>query len=240
MSALIFDMDGVVANTEPAHHRSWRMLADEEGVPFDHATALALRGRTREQSLELLLAGRVLPEAERSDWLARKQRMFLADLAAMGRDDVLPGVLPLLAEARAAGVPCAIASSSRNARGVIERLGLTGHFAVIADGASVARPKPAPDVFLHAAALLGMPPDRCVVIEDSRAGVDAGVAGGFAVLSVGEHPLAAHHVRTLEGMALADLLGLLPDAAKRHQTRIAAVETPGHAVACLSGDSGAL
>lgn len=210
MNALIFDMDGVVADTEPAHHRSWATLAREEGVPFDRDIALALRGRTREQSLEVLLAGRALAEADRIDWLARKQRLFLDDLARMGRDDVLPGVHALLAEARAAGVPCAIASSSRNARAVIERLGLTRHFTVIADGASVANPKPAPDVFLHAAVMLGVPPRRCVVIEDSRAGVDAALAGGFAVVSVGAEPLAAHHVPTLEGVTLADLLERVP------------------------------
>ena len=208
MSALIFDMDGVVADTEPAHRRSWQRLADEEGLLFDDPTARALRGLTRERSLDRLLVGRSLSPHERTDWLARKQRLFLDDLARMDRSDVLPGVEALLAEARDAGVPCAIASSSRNAHAVIERLGLTSAFAVIVDGASVADPKPAPDIFLHAAALLGVVPGRCVVIEDSHAGVAAALAGGFAVVSVGTAPLSPDHVATLEGTALADLLAL--------------------------------
>lgn len=210
MSALIFDMDGVVADTEPAHRRSWQRLAEAEGLAFDDATALALRGLTRERSLDRLLAGRVLTSSRRDDWLARKQRLFLDDLARMDRSDILPGVEALLAEARDAGVPCAIASSSRNARVVIEQLGLTPCFDVIADGASVAEPKPAPDIFLHAAALLGVPPRRCLVIEDSHAGVTAAKAGGFAVLSVGATPLAAHHVASLDTLRLTDLLALLP------------------------------
>lgn len=210
MSALIFDMDGVVADTEPAHRRSWQRLADAEGLPFDDAIALALRGLTRERSLDRLLAGRLLSLSQRADWLARKQRLFLDDLTHMDRNDILPGVDALLAEAQGAGVPCAIASSSRNARVVIERLGLTPCFDVIADGASVAEPKPAPDIFLHAAALLGVSPRHCLVIEDSHAGVAAAKAGGFHVLSVGATPLAAHHVTSLASFRLADLLALLP------------------------------
>lgn len=210
MSALIFDMDGVVADTEPAHRRSWQRLAEAEGLAFDDATALALRGLTRERSLDRLLAGRLLTSSRRANCLARKQRLFLDDLARMDRSDILPGVEALLAEARDAGVPCAIASSSRNARVVIEQLGLTACFDVIVDGASVAEPKPAPDIFLHAAALLGVPPRRCLVIEDSHAGVTAAKAGRFAVLSVGVTPLAADHVASLDALRLTDLLALLP------------------------------
>jgi len=209
MTALIFDLDGVVADTNDAHYRSWQRLADEEGVPFDRAANDALLGLTRADSLDVLLGEHRLDAAARADWLARKQAYFLAELATMGPQDMLPGVADLLAAARAAAVPCALASSSRNARAVIDRLGIAAHFAVIADGTSVARPKPAPDIFLHVAERLGLAPRRCLVIEDSPAGVKAAVAGGFPLASVGSAVRTPHHFPTLSGVTLADLLEIL-------------------------------
>lgn len=209
MTALIFDLDGVVADTSEAHYRSWQQLADEEGLTFDRAANAALLGLTREHSFAVLLGGRSLGEVERDAWLARKQRYFLAELARMGPQDLLPGVGPLLAAAQAAAVPCALASSSRNARAVLAQLGITDRFAIVADGASVARPKPAPDIFCLVAAQLGLAPHRCLVIEDSPAGVKAALAGGFALVSVGPAVRTPHHFATLGKTVLADLLEIL-------------------------------
>ena len=151
MTALIFDLDGVVADTTPAHYRSWRRLADEEGIAFDSVRYQALLGRTREDSLGLLMQGTSVSVERRTDMLARKQAYFLDELARMGPDDVLPGVAALLDEAHRAGLRVGLASSSRNACAVLARLGIERRFHVIADGATVARPKPAPDIFFWTA-----------------------------------------------------------------------------------------
>lgn len=207
MKALIFDLDGVVADSAAAHCRSWARLAREEGLAFPPATARALLGLTRADSLERFRGARVLSAAERADWLARKQAYFLEELALMGPADALPGVRALLAEAQAAGLPCALASSSSNARAVLDRLALADAFAFVADGTSVAHPKPAPDIFRRAAAPLGAPPAACLVLEDSAAGAEAARAGGFPLVTLGPVPLSPRHFPSLAGVTLARLIG---------------------------------
>lgn len=205
MKALIFDLDGVVADSAAAHRRSWARLAGEEGVAFDDHTARALLGLTREDSLDVFLGDRVLDADQRADWLARKQRYFLDELVRMSADDALPGVRDLLAEATRVGMPCALASSSRNARAVLDRLRLADAFAFVADGASVAAPKPAPDIFLLAARALGVPPAEALVIEDSAAGAEAALRGGFALVTVGAERLSPRHFESLAGVTLTEL-----------------------------------
>lgn len=205
MKALIFDLDGVVADTAALHDRSWQRLADEEGIPFGEDTRAALLGRTREDSLRLFAGDRDLNDAARANWLARKQAYFLEDLAAMRADAALPGVVDLLVEARGTGLATALASSSRNARAVIKRLGITDLFDVVADGTTVARPKPAPDIFLWVSDSLGVSPRDCVVFEDADAGVAAARAGGFAVVSVAPALDADATFASLEGVTLASI-----------------------------------
>jgi beta-phosphoglucomutase len=203
MKAIIFDLDGVVADTSDAHYRSWQRLADEEDYPFDKERYRALLGRTREDSLELLVAGAALSGAKRNDMLARKQTYFAIELAQMRPDHVLPGVVPLLDAARSAGIKLGLASSSRNARAVLAQLAMNDRFQVIADGCTVARPKPAPDIFLWTADALGVDPVDCLVLEDSAAGVEAAIAAGCHVVSVGPEPIAVHHRASLADATLA-------------------------------------
>ena len=210
MKAIIFDLDGVVADTGSAHYRSWQRLADEEGLPFDQDQYQALLGRTREDSLDLLVRRVPLAVDKRTDMLARKQAYFAVELAAMGPADALPGVVALLDDARNAELKIGLASSSRNARAVLSQLGLLDRFEAIADGNTVARPKPAPDIFLWTADALGVGPANCVVLEDSTAGVEAAIAAGCEVVSVGHHPLTARHLATLENVNLTGLLGAEP------------------------------
>lgn len=207
-AALIFDLDGVVADTEPAHQASWRALASEHGLTFGDREASAVRGRTREDSLSVLLAGRPLPAHERAAWLAHKQAHFIRALGQMGPDQILPGVRDLLGEARTAGIPCGLASSSRNAHAVLDRLDLLPFFAFVADGASVPRAKPDPAIFLLVAEMLAVPPARTIVLEDSTAGVAAARAGGFRVIALGPTVAtvrANRHLADLAGMRLMDL-----------------------------------
>lgn len=209
MTALIFDLDGVVADTSAAHYRSWQRLADEEGVAFDPRANVRLLGRTRGDSFKLFLDGRSIDDATRGNWLARKQAYFLEELGHMGPDDALPGVVPLLHEARAAGLPIGLASSSSNARGVIARLGIASLFDVVGDGLTVARPKPAPDIFLWAADKLGVAPADCIVFEDSAAGIAAAHAGGFPVIGIGREADTPLRVNDLGGVTLADILAMV-------------------------------
>ncbi len=200
---LIFDMDGVIADTLGPHARSWRRLAGEQGIPFAPETGAALLGRERGEALGVLLGGRevsaperaallarkqelFLSAPERAALLARKQELFLEALGDFGPQDALPGVRELLSEAREQGVPLGLASSSRNVGLILERLGLLGAFDAVADGTSVVRSKPAPDIFVWTAGRLNLSPARCVVFEDAAAGVEAALAGGFQVVGLGD------------------------------------------------------
>lgn len=206
MTALIFDLDGVVADTSAAHYRSWQKLANDEGVAFDPTANEALLGRTREESFDIFLQGRVLQPSDRAAWLARKQACFLHELAKMGPQDALPGVVALLDEAALAGLPIGLASSSRNAHGVLAQLRLTDRFSAIADGSTVARAKPEPDVFLWVAERLGHPAAQCLVFEDSPSGYAAALAGGFPCITLGDAVRGTLHYRSLAGVTLSELL----------------------------------
>src|SRR5690606_16883058 len=131
---------------------------DEEGLPFDRAANEALRGLSRRASLERVLGERQVDEATIEEMMARKNTYYQEMLQAITAADLLPGVADLLDLLDEAGIPYALASASRNAAEVVERLGIRGRLAAIADGNSVSRTKPAPDLFRFAAAQLNLPP----------------------------------------------------------------------------------
>ncbi len=181
----IFDLDGVLTDTAEYHFRGWKRLADEEGIPFDRQDNEALRGVPRRESLLLLLKGRALPEEKLKEMMARKNRYYQEFIHQVTPADLLPGARQLLEEIQAAGLKAAVGSASKNAGEVIERLGIQSFLQAVSDGFSVERQKPAPDLFLHAAAQLGLPAEECVVVEDAAVGVEAGKAGGFFTLGIG-------------------------------------------------------
>lgn len=212
VSGFIFDLDGVLTDTAEYHYRAWLRLAEEVGLPFDRAANEQLRGVSRRESLLRLLAGRLYPEREIEAMMARKNSFYVEAIAAITPADVLLGARELLEEIRTAGLKTALGSASQNAGEVLDRLGLRPLLDVVADGNSVARQKPAPDLFLHAAALLRLPPGQCVVVEDAAAGVEAALAGGFRTVGLGppERVGAAEVVLpSLAGVRLADLLQAL-------------------------------
>jgi len=185
VQGFIFDLDGVLTDTAEYHYRAWKRLADEEGIPFTREDNEQLRGVSRRESLMRLLKGRPIPEETAQAWMARKNRYYQEYIRQMTPADVLPGVLSLLGEIRASGRKIAVASASKNAPLVVERLNLRPWIDVLCDGSSVDRPKPAPDLFLYAAERLGLPPVTCVVVEDAAAGVQAAHAAGMRVVGLG-------------------------------------------------------
>jgi kojibiose phosphorylase len=211
---LIVDLDGVLANTAEAHYQAWRRLADEVGLPFDRRANEALRGVDRRTSLHRLLGGRAVPEAEAADLMARKNAYYLASIATMSPADILPGALELLDAARARGLRLALGSGSRNARAVLDRLGIADRFDAICDGNSAAVGKPAPDLFLAAAAQLGLAPETCVVLEDAADGVSAAHAAGMLAVGIGPEDRVGEADLVLPGgLAEVTLAGILASLA---------------------------
>lgn len=213
---VIFDLDGVLTDTAEYHYLGWQKLADEEGIPFNRVANEALRGVSRRASLMLILGNRKYSEAQIQEMMARKNRYYIELLKNITQNDLLPGAIALLDELRQAGIKTAIGSASKNARQVVDRLGIADKVDAISDGYSVDKPKPAPDLFLHAANQLGIKPAQSVVVEDAAAGIEAALAAGMWAVGLGpvERVGAAHVVLpSLAGIKWADLQAKLNDAA---------------------------
>jgi kojibiose phosphorylase len=185
VTGVIFDLDGVLTDTSEFHYQGWQRLADEEGIPFDRAANDALRGLDRRASLMKLLNGRPVTEEQIQEMMARKNGYYQELIDGIGPENLLPGALELLDELRAAGIKIAIGSASKNGRPVIEQLGIADRVDGVSDGYSVAQHKPAPDLFLHAAGQLNVPPNQCVVFEDASSGVAAALAAGMWAVGLG-------------------------------------------------------
>jgi beta-phosphoglucomutase len=204
LHGLIFDMDGVIADTHAYHFRAWKRLADEENVPFSEADNEVIRGLSREASVQYMTRSRPLESAEMQAWMERKNRYFHECLTQL---QPIPGVVAFVDAAEKAGLALAVGSASRNARLVLEALGLLHRFAVVGDALTIVNTKPAPDIYLWVAGALRLKPTEVLVIEDSAAGVEAAKRGGFRVLGLGS---AAHGadvmLPSLEGVTLTEVL----------------------------------
>ncbi|MGV0028375.1 beta-phosphoglucomutase [Phormidesmis priestleyi] len=205
---VIFDLDGVLTDTAEYHYRSWQRLADEEGLPFDRQANEALRGVSRRESLMHIIGNRSYTEAQIQEMMERKNHYYVESIKDVTPTDLLPGSLELLDELKKIGIKTALGSASKNARTVIEKLGIENRIDAIADGYSVQNPKPAPDLFLFAANEIGLQPFQCIVVEDAAAGIEAAIAAGMWAVGLGpiDRVGTAHVVlSSLDGIKWADL-----------------------------------
>lgn len=211
LRAVIFDLDGVIVSTDDCHYRAWQRMADEEGLPFDRERNELLRGVSRMESLALILeqSPREYTPAEKQELAARKNGYYRDLIRGLTGHDLLPGALQFMEDLRARGLKLAVASSSKNTPAILERIGLAEYFDAVADGNDISRSKPDPEVFLLAAARLGIPPEECVVVEDAEAGVQGALAAGMRVLAVGSaagSDLATWSAENLAVVKAEDLL----------------------------------
>jgi beta-phosphoglucomutase len=208
IQGVIFDLDGVLTDTAEYHYRAWKRLADEEGIPFDREANENLRGVPRRESLLAIIGDRPYSEAQIQEMMERKNRYYVESIQGISSKDLLPGALDLLDELRQLGIKVAIGSASKNARSVVESLGIADRIDAIADGHSVTHSKPAPDLFLYAAEQIGVEPENCMVVEDAASGIEAGLAAGMETVGLGpaERVGAADVVLPdLKGVHFADL-----------------------------------
>lgn len=188
IKGIIFDLDGVLCSTDRFHFAAWLALAQRLGIPFTEADNRRMRGVSRMESLDILLekTGRAFSPAEKQALAEEKNRRYRALLAGLSPSDLSEDTRQALTALRAMGLKLAVGSSSRNARPILERLGLGDFFDAVADGTEIARSKPDPEVFLLAARKLGLAPACCLVVEDAPAGIAAAAAGGFCSAAMGD------------------------------------------------------
>ena len=186
--AVIFDLDGVICETDRYHYKSWKELADSIGVSFDEAINNKLRGISRMASLDIILGeSETLYSNEEKEALAEKKNIRYRELLeTMTPKDLDTEVKWVLKEVKSRGLKIAIGSSSKNAKLILERLGIDSEFDVISDGNNIVKAKPDPEIFLKAAEGLGIEPKDCLVVEDAKSGVLAAEAGGMDCAAIGD------------------------------------------------------
>ena len=186
--AIIFDLDGVICFTDEYHYLAWKDTADSIGVPFDRTVNNRLRGVSRMESLDIILekCPQPLSMAEKEVLADQKNRQYQGYLRGMTTSDLPTEVKETLDGLRQKGLRMAIGSSSKNTPLILRQIGLDGYFDAVADGNGVKRSKPAPDVFLLAAELLGDDPADCLVVEDAVSGAQAAHAAGMKAACVGD------------------------------------------------------
>jgi beta-phosphoglucomutase family hydrolase len=230
--AVLFDLDGVLTPTAEVHMRAWqtmfdRLFADWHIEPpyserdyFEH-----LDGKKRYDGVASLLRSRDIevPWGDPSDPSTadtvcgignRKNDVFSSLLRTEGIAPY-PGSVRLVDRLRAAGVPIAVVSSSKNAEEVLQAAGIRDRFPVVMDGVIAERDhlrsKPAPDVFVEAARMLGVEPARSVAVEDAISGVESAAAGGFAVVVGVDRGAGADALREAGATVVVDDLAALVD-----------------------------
>ena len=188
MKAIIFDLDGVICHTDEYHYQAWKALADSMDIPFDRQVNNRLRGVSRMVSLEIILEQYhgELSQAEKEALADQKNERYKESLKNMSPADLSEEVKTTLDELRQRGYKLAIGSSSKNARFILQQLGLGSFFDAISDGNNITHSKPDPEVFVKAAQMLCIPVEACLVVEDAVSGAIAGRAGGMRVACVGD------------------------------------------------------
>jgi len=210
---LIFDLDGVITHASAEYHyQSWQRLADEEGIPFSRKANDRLRGVPRDESLRRFLGEREISPEQRQAFMARKQTYYLELLAGMTPDDCLPGVMDILETAREKKLPMGVASASRNAHRVLQKLNLADYFEIVGSSAHVGNPKPAPDLFVWVAGYLRIPIPEIIIFEDSEEGVAAARQAGFWTVGVGGANNAHLCVDNLSGITFETIVQQLQAA----------------------------
>ncbi|MCY7357580.1 MAG: beta-phosphoglucomutase [Rudanella sp.] len=192
IKGFLFDLDGVIVDTAVFHYQAWRRMANELGFDISHEFNETLKGISRMDSLNLILAhGGVTLSGERKLELAtQKNEWYLELVNQMTPDAILPGVTGFFHQMKQAGrgdgpIRCALGSVSKNAGLILERIGMADDFDVIIDGNKITHSKPNPEVFLKGAAELGLQPAQCAVFEDAVAGVEAAKRGGMFAVGIG-------------------------------------------------------
>lgn len=189
----IFDLDGVIVDTAKFHFLAWQRLAKELHINFTEQDNERLKGVSRMESLDILLSldNRVVDPKTKDELATRKNAWFVEYINALQPDEIYPGVKDLLVQLRQRGYKLGLASSSKNAGTVLQRLGIADLFDCVVDGTMIRNSKPDPEVFLLAASKLGADPATCVVFEDAEAGVEAAVRAGMKCVGIGSPALLA-------------------------------------------------
>jgi beta-phosphoglucomutase len=187
IKACIFDLDGVIVDTAHYHFLAWKRLASELGFELTPTDNERLKGVSRMQSLNIVLElGGVIASEHDKEQMANKKNAWFNDyIERMMPEEIFPGVKQLIRDLKKNGIKVGLASSSKNAKTVIQLLHIQNAFDAIVDGTMITHSKPHPEIFLLTAQKLGVSAEDCLVFEDAEAGVEAALAAGMKCVGVG-------------------------------------------------------
>ena len=207
--AVIFDLDGVICSTDRYHYLAWKKIADDLHIYFDEKINNRLRGVSRMESLEIVLEryDGNLTEEEKGALAEKKNQFYVELLEQMTEKDLSAEVSKTHIEPQQRVLKLAIGSSSKNAKRILGGLGLCSYFDAVSDSTNIQKSKPEPEVFLKAAEFLQMEPDKCLVVEDAEAGIEAAARGGFDSAGIGEAVLCEEASYKIE--SFRDLLNVV-------------------------------
>lgn len=190
----IFDLDGVIVDTAKYHYLAWKSLANELGFDITLEQNEQLKGVSRVRSLEIILGwgNKTLSEEEFTKYMAEKNDNYLSHIAQMDEEEILPDVPKILNYIQKTQQGIALGSASKNARKILQKVGLFETFEAIVDGNDVSKAKPDPEVFVIAAKKLNKAPQDCIVFEDSVAGVTAANTAGMISIGIGSKENLGH------------------------------------------------
>jgi beta-phosphoglucomutase len=181
--ALVFDMDGVLVNSNPLHVRAWEDFNRRYGLETTEAMRQNMYGKRNDEIIRGFFGDHLTPEEVFARG-AQKEQPYREMIGDRIEEILMPGIRSFLEFQW--GNPMAVASNAEpaNVEFILDRSGLRPFFRVIVDGHQVRHPKPHPEIYLRTAELLGIPPPNCLVFEDSYAGAQAARTAGARVIGV--------------------------------------------------------
>ena len=213
IKGLIFDLDGVIANTADLHYRAWCKIGDQWGFNLSTAQNEELKGISRKDSILKIAnwAGKSFTNEELDAFAFEKNKNYLSYCQTLGTKDILPGVYDFINSSMNKGLKLAVGSASKNAKIILQKLGILDLFSIIVDGNMVQNSKPDPEVFIKGAEILELEPKSCIVFEDSQAGIQAAINAGMFSVGVGQEDLEScnHKIKNFEGLSPEQLINQL-------------------------------
>lgn len=187
----IFDLDGVIVDTAKYHFLAWQKIAHQLGIEFTPEHNEELKGVSRVRSLDLILALGNLEasQEDKNKWLVQKNEDYLSYLVDMDESEILPGVLPVLIYLKENNQKIVLGSASKNAKPILEKAKIIDYFDAIVDGNDVSNAKPDPEVFIQGAKKVNFSNEKCIVFEDSVAGIQAANIAGMTSVGIGEESI---------------------------------------------------
>jgi beta-phosphoglucomutase len=182
--ALIFDMDGVIIDSNPWHRIAWSEYTRRHDVEMTEAMQQRMYGKRNDEIIRDFL-GAHLDDGEVFAHGAAKEALFREFMKPRTGESLVPGIREFLARYRNLDLAVATNAEAANVDFVLDDTGLRALFRIVVNGHQVTNPKPHPEIYLRVAQELQVPPANCIVFEDSHTGVEAGLSAGMRVVGVG-------------------------------------------------------